>query len=364
TIMGREFFALAVELQQKYCPDGATIRNALQTNGTLLDDAFCEFFQQQGFLIGLSCDGPPELHDPNRVDKGGKPSHHRVMDAAALLRKHQVEFNILCTVNRTNARQPLKVYKFLSQLGAPCIQFIPLVERWTEHKDTCDIPLAKAPQIEGGMAGGVTPFSVRADDYGHFLNEIFDYWVRHDVGRVFVQMFDIQLANICGQPGGLCVFAETCGRGLVMEHNGDVYACDHYVYDEYKLGNAYEQPIAEMVNAPEQDAFGKAKRDTLPKQCQECPYLRQCWGGCPKQRFAIDRYGEDGLNYLCPSYFNFFKHSRPYFERMAGYLSSGLPPAMIMDDLRNQAASAKKIKPNEPCPCGSGKKYKKCCGRC
>lgn len=363
-LMGRAFFERAVALQERHRPPGVRIRNALQTNGTLLDDDFCAFLAKAGFLVGLSCDGPADLHDANRLDKGGQGSHHRVVAAADRLRRHNVEYNILCTVNRANSREPLRVYRFLCELGAPCIQFIPLVERWSDRGEGDAPGLAKAPQVEPAMAGGVTPFSVRPADYGRFMNSIFDYWVRHDVGRVFVQMFDIQLAQVCGQPGGLCVFSETCGRGLVMEHNGDIYSCDHYVYDEYRLGNAYQQPIAEMVESPRQERFGNDKRDALTRQCRECPYLRQCWGGCPKQRFARDRYGEDGLSYLCPGYQAFFQHTRPYFERMAGYLAAGMPAAAIMRDLRQTAApDGGKVGRNDPCPCGSGKKFKKCCGR-
>ena len=362
TLMGRTFFERAVALQRQYRPEGVTIRNALQTNGTLLDDDFAAFLAREDFLVGISIDGPADLHDANRLDKGGKPSHARVLAGVELLRNHGVEFNILCTVNRANSRHPLRVYRYLAGLGAPCIQFIPLVERYADEGNGCGT-LARTPELDPGRAGGVTPFSVRPADYGSFLTTIFDHWVRHDVGRVFVQIFDVTLATTCGQPAGLCVFNRSCGRGLVMEHNGDVFACDHYVYDEYKLGNAYQQPIAEMVDAPDQQRFGEAKHAALPRQCCECPVLHHCWGGCPKHRFARDRHGEDGLNHLCPGYHAFFSHARPHMHRMAGYLAAGLPPATIMADLAREERIARKTGPNQPCPCGSGRKHKKCCGR-
>ncbi len=362
TLLGLDYFKQVVALQDKYCPAGKSVTNAFQTNGTLLDDDWCAFFAERHFLIGLSCDGPADLHNYYRVDKGGKDTHEQVMRGASFLVKHKVEFNILCVVNRKNSQQPLKTYRFLRSIGTPHIQFIPLIER----KDTTDAEqqLAVPPQVDDD-GSPVTSWSVKPEDYGNFLTAIFDEWIRHDVGRVFMQIFEVHLGTRMGAPAGLCVYSETCGKALAMEHNGDLYACDHYVYPEYKLGNINSTSLADMATSEQIEKFGNDKRDTLPQQCMKCDYLRQCWGECPKHRFLQTQDGEEGLNYLCAGLMTFFAHANPYYDRILGLLQQKKPASLIMDILRKEESvvgKRQKIKPNDACPCGSGKKFKKCCG--
>ncbi|UCD56190.1 MAG: anaerobic sulfatase maturase [Candidatus Hydrogenedentota bacterium] len=317
TLMRLDFFRLAVKYQQKYGKLGMRIHNALQTNGMTLDDNWCRFFKKHNFLVGLSIDGPYELHDAYRVDKGGKPTFSRVMDGLALLKKHSVEFNILTTVHTANADYPLQVYRFLrDEVGTRFMQFIPIVERDNET---------------GFQEGNkVTERSVTGQHYGDFLIAIFDEWVRRDVGRIFVQMFDVALGAWMGQPGGLCVFAETCGNALAMEHNGDLYSCDHFVEPRHLLGNIKETHMIELVASDKQCAFGEAKRDTLPHYCRECEVRFACHGGCPKNRFIETPDGEPGLNYLCQGYKSFFNHVHTPMKMMALLYRSGRPPADIM----------------------------------
>lgn len=304
TLMGLEFYRKAVKLQQQYRRPGMRIFNALQTNGTRLDDKWCAFFREHDFLIGLSLDGPRELHDAYRVDKGGQPTFDRVMAGLALLKKHQVEFNILTCVHTANADHPLAVYRFLrDEVGTHYIQFLPIVER---------LP-ARRSQGETRVSSR----SVNGEAYGHFLNAIFDEWVRRDVGHVSVQMFDVALAIWSGEPAGLCIFDETCGQGLAMEHNGDVYACDHFVEPDYHLGNMQVIPLAELAGSVKQRAFGLAKRETLPRYCRECPVVFACHGGCPKDRFIHTPDGEPGLNYLCTGYKAFFSHVDAVFREIS-----------------------------------------------
>jgi uncharacterized protein len=345
TLMGLDFFRKAVALQEKYRKPGQKIANALQTNGVLLDDDWCRFFAEHGFLIGLSLDGPQDLHDTFRVDKGGKPTFEKVYRALKLLQGHGVETNCLCVVNRVNADHPAQVYDFFRREGVAFLQFIPVVERTPE--------------------GGVTPWTLRAEQWGAFLCDVFDRWVRHDVGQIFVQHFDVALQAWVGMEPALCVHARTCGNCLAMEHNGDLFSCDHYVAPDYFLGNITQIPIADLVASPFQRQFGRDKSATLPGQCRQCPVRFACNGGCPKDRFRKTREGEPGLNYLCAGYYRFFTHIAPYMKTMADLLNQGCPPAAIMDRLResDRAQSAQKFGRNAPCPCGSGRKYKRCCLR-
>lgn len=366
TLMGLDFFRRVVELQQRYA-GGKKVSNAIQTNGTLLDDGWCEFLKANGFLVGLSIDGPRKFHDLYRVDKQGKPTFDQVIAAARRMKRHGVEFNTLCVVNRANSAAPLDVYRFLKSEGSGYIQFIPLVERVGGG----ELPLAEPPllgrvhlPVISANSGAVTPWSVEPGAYGNFLCTIFDEWVRKDVGRVFVQIFDVQLGIWMGHPSTLCVFGETCGDAMALEHNGDLYSCDHYVYPQYKLGNVATDSLADLVASPAQRKFGTDKRDTLPGYCRQCDVKFACNGECPKHRFLTTPDGEPGLNYLCAGYKKFFRHIDPYMREMGRLLASGRPAAGIMriiaDAERGQDAGP--IGRNDPCPCGSGKKYKKCCG--
>lgn len=335
TLLGVDFFRKAVDFQQKHA-GGKKISNALQTNGVLLDDEWCEFFTANGFLIGLSVDGPRELHDRYRVDKGQKPTFERVMAGLAMLKKHQTEFNTLTVVNRANSQKPLEVYRFLKEIGSGYMQFIPLVER---KPDTGAKSLGldySEPPLSGQWSPSepVTSWSVESRQYGEFLVKIFDEWVRQDVGKYFVQMFDVALGSWMGMGASLCVFAETCGNALVLEHNGDLFSCDHYVYPRYKLGNVMNTSLGEMVNSPDQRRFGTDKLTTLPKYCRECDVKFACNGECPKHRFIRTIDGEPGLNYLCAGYKRFFHHVDPYMRRMSELLRRGQPAALIMSEVR------------------------------
>ncbi len=354
TLMGLDFFQRAVELAERHKKPGQTIQHSMQTNGVLLDDAWCHFFWRHNFLIGLSLDGPADLHNAYRVDKGGNPTFNKVMAAARLLQQHNVDYNILTTVHAANANYPLEVYRFLrDEVGAQFIQFIPIVER---DNDT------------GFQQGDtVTARSVTAQQYGHFLITIFDEWVRKDVGRVFVQLFDVALAAWVGAPPTLCVFSPTCGNALALEHNGDLYACDHYVEPNYLLGNITDVPMIELVASDRQRRFGLNKRDTLPQYCRECEVRFVCHGGCPKNRFINTPGGEPGLNYLCAGYRAFFNHINEPMKLMASLLRQQRPPAEIMQILARQEAELKRLLAsahrNQPCPCGSGRKFKQCHGK-
>jgi uncharacterized protein len=354
TLMGLDFFRRALDYQHKYRPEGMRVYNALQTNGTLLNDEWCAFLHENEFLVGLSLDGPRELHDVYRVDKGGQPTFKRVMAAARLMQQHKVDFNILTTVHAANATHPLEVYRFLrDELGTQFIQFIPIVERANET----------------GFQEGeqITPRSVTGKQYGDFLIAIFDEWVRHDVGRVYVQIFDVALVAWLGERPGLCIFEETCGHALAMEHNGDVYSCDHFVEPRHKLGNLVDIPLLEMVGSEQQWRFGQAKRDTLPRYCRECEVRFVCNGGCPKDRVLHTPEGEPGLNYLCEGFRAFFNHIDAPMKYMAAELRAQRPPANIMRHLAQQEADLQRrfalAGRNDPCPCGSGKKFKHCHGK-
>ena len=339
TLLGVEFFQRVVELQRKYA-EGKCISNALQTNGTLLDDPWCEFFGEHAFLIGLSIDGPAEVHDKYRVDKNGGMTFDAVMRSLGFLQKHGVDFNTLTVVNRGNADQPSEVYRFLKDIGSEFLQFIPLVERVAPTVDLKlrGVKLAEPPLAGEKSATGslVTEWSVEAIQYGRFLCAIFDEWVRRDVGRVFVQLFDVALGNWMGLGSSLCVFAEKCGAALAIEHNGDLYSCDHYVYPRYKLGNVMNLSLGEMARSPAQVKFGNDKLNTLPEYCRKCEVRFACNGECPKHRFIRTPDGEEGLNYLCAAYKQFFRHIDPYMRTMGELLRGGQAAAGIMEILRQE----------------------------
>jgi uncharacterized protein len=361
TLLGVEFFEKVLAIQEKHA-GGRRIENSLQTSGVLLDDRWCEFLSENRFLVGLSIDGPPEFHNKYRVDRAGEPTFLKAFHGLQLLQKHGVEFNTLTVVQRDNSRHPLEVYRFLRDAGSRYLQFIPAVER-TARSGAEDGLVLISP--DSAAEAEVTPWSVDPVQYGRFLCAIFDEWVRSDVGRIYVQLFEVALAAWAGLPPGLCVFNETCGDALAIEHNGDVYSCDHYVYPRNRLGNVLTTSLTEMVESPQQLAFGEAKLTALPRFCRECDYLFACHGECPKHRFIKTPDGEAGLNYLCAAYKRFFSHVDPYMKFMAAELAQERPPAAVMAwamDRDSLAGRAAKTGRNDPCPCGSGRKYKKCCG--
>lgn len=335
TLLGVGFFRKVLAIQKRHAK-GKHVSNALQTNGTLLDDEWCEFLAENRFLVGLSIDGPPALHDQFRRDRRQAPTHAQVMRGLSLLVKHGVEFNTLTVVNRQNAREPQRVYRYLKQIGSQYMQFIPLVERAGPGADCgFDNQLAPPPGHDNHEHPdvAVTPWSVRAHDFGEFLCTIFDEWVRADVGRHYVQIFDVALGIWAGAGSSLCVFAERCGSALALEHNGDVFSCDHFVYPKYRLGNLMEKPLREMVDSTTQRQFGDAKSANLPSFCQACDVRAICNGACPKHRFLKSPDGEPGLNYLCAAYQRFFRHVDPYMRVMSGLLEKGRAPAEIMSFL-------------------------------
>ncbi len=363
TLLGVEFFRKAVELQKKHA-NGKRIENTFQTNGVLLDDAWGEFLAANRFLVGLSIDGPREFHDRYRVDKGGQPTFDRVLRGVAYLKKHGAEFNTLTVVQPDNSYHPLEVYRFLKEVGSGFMQFIPIVERIAAKPDPAGLVLIPPAYEEQAQVSG---WSVEPVQYGKFLCVIFDEWVLHDVGRVYVQIFDVALESWLGMQPGLCIFRETCGGALAIEHSGDLYSCDHHVYPENKLGNILERPLESLVNSAQQQKFGLDKRDTLPRYCRECEVRFACNGECPKHRFIRTPDGEAGLNYLCAGYKMFFKHIDPYMQFMAEELRHERAPANVMAwtrarDLVRRPTGNRRPRRNDPCPCGSGKKHKKCCG--
>lgn len=324
-----DFYKKALALQKKYA-NGKQIDNVIQTNGTLLTDEWCEFFAKNHWLVGISIDGPQEYHDHYRVTPAGKPSWEKVMQGISLLKKHRVEWNAMAVVNAYNAEHPLEFYHFFRDNGCQYLQFTPIVERLTEHEDgrtlasladDREIPLADA--------------SVTPQQWGNFLCTIFDDWVRHDVGKTFVEIFDCTLANWMGVLPGICAYSKECGHAGVMEHNGDVYSCDHFVFPEYKLGNIREQSLIDMLYGEKQQAFSRLKHTSLPRQCKECDMEFACHGECPKNRFEKDKYGEPGLNYLCQGYYQYYSHVAPYMDFMKRELLAQRPPANIMNVLKN-----------------------------
>lgn len=324
TIPGVAWYRHALELQRKYAPEGLRVQNTMQTNGTLLDDDWGAFLAQNRFLVGLSIDGPKAIHDRYRVDRAGRPTFDATMRGLDVLRRHGVDYNLLTVIHRHNAGKAREIYRFLRDLGTPHLQFIPIVERRGQGGD-----LAAAPQVDMDPANAVTEWSVSPRAYGKFLCDVFDQWFRRDVGKVHVQYFETQAGLWMGMPSTLCLFSETCGNALAMEHNGDVYACDHYVYPEYRQGNIMQTPLRDLVwNKPMQD-FGDAKRDSLTAQCRACDFRFACNGGCPKHRFLRSRDGEPGHNYFCESYTMFFRHAGPRLRRIAALVRSGRPATDI-----------------------------------
>lgn len=351
TLMGIDFYRRAIELQEKYRKPGISFENTMQTNGTLLDDEWCRFFKENNFLIGISIDGPRELHDAYRVDKKGNGTFDQVMKGLRLLQKHGVEYNVLTTVNRANADYPLEVYRFLrDEAGTDWMQFIPVVERINEEGHTL---------YQRGDT--VSNRSVQPEQFGSFLNRIFDEWVRNDVGKIFVQTFEASVRRWLGMPSGMCVFEETCGTGLALEHNGDLYSCDHFVEPDYLLGNIMEKEISELAALEKQYRFGQDKCDTLPQVCRECEVLFACQGECPKNRFLTTPAGETGLNYLCEGWKAFFRHIDFPMQILAGLIRRGYPASEVMRVMTLEDAFARAGR-NDPCPCGSGRKFKRCHG--
>ena len=334
TLLGVDFFRKVVAFQRKYA-NGKTIENAFQTNGTLLDEEWGAFLAEAGFLVGLSIDGPEQVHDAYRVDKKDRPTFKQVMRGLQVLQRHKVEFNTLTCVNNLTVQHPVKVYKFLKGIGSKYLQFIPIVEREVDHVATVlKLDHAAPPDLEHPPADResprMAPWAVPAQAYGDFLCRIFDEWSKRDIGKVYVQLIDTALGKWVGEPGGICVFAETCGRALAMEHDGDVYACDHFVYPKYKVGNLMNQTLGELVDSDQMRAFGNAKRDTLPRYCRECEVRFACNGECPKHRFTWTPDGEWGLNYLCPAYKQFFNFIDPAMRLMADLYRQRRPPAEAM----------------------------------
>jgi uncharacterized protein len=402
TLLGVEFFQHIVRLQQQCAPPGKTIVNTLQTNGVLLDDVWAGFFREHKFLIGLSIDGPAELHDRYRYDKKGNATFAAVLKALKLLKRHEVAFNALVVVNRHNGDHGRRVYTYLRDNGVRYLQFIPIVERAGvgAHAETeansvsrssldvgCESVTDHGRPRDGkpGFDHLVSSRSVLPEQFGRFLSEVFDEWVARDVGTVFVQIFDQALSAWVGMEPSLCIFRRTCGRALAIEHNGDLFSCDHFVEPEYRLGNIHELPIIEMAASARQQAFGDAKQTTLPRYCRECEVRFACNGECPKNRFISTPDGEPGLNYLCAGYRAFFNHIGPVMQQMAAELRAGRPAAGVMSRMRTgrrasrsahaSAHSTLRAIPddtqkavrhspgrNDSCPCGSGRKFKKCCG--
>jgi len=344
TILGVDYFRRIVELQRKHASPSRRIVNALVTNGTLLNGEWCDFLAGEGFAVGLSLDGPADLHDRYRVSRNQKPTHKRVMHGYSLLCKHGVPCDILCVVNETNVREPARVYRFFKEIGAAFVGFLPLVQ----HIDRGD-------EAEG-------PKSVPAADYGEFLNTIFDEWIRNDIGRILIQNFDEAARPVRGLEHALCIFRQTCGDIPALEHNGDLYSCDHFVDNDHLLGNILETSLAELLYGSTHEEFGNRKRDSLPRFCKECEVLDMCNGGCPKDRFISSPDGESGLNYLCEGFKSFFTHCRPVFERLLPLWKSGASPDQLMAAARGEGTvDRQSVGRNDPCPCGSGLKFKRCC---
>ncbi len=366
TMMGLDFFRRTLELEERFRQPGQAVLNTLQTNGTLLDDEWGAFLREHGFLVGLSVDGPRPMHDAFRVDKGGKPTFDRVMRGLDVLERHGVDWNVLTTVNAANGDHGREVYTFLrDDLGARFVQLIPVVERATADL----LPLAEAGwgrrrgerplyRQQGAL---VTHRSVGAEQYGRFLVDVFEEWVRHDVGDVFVQEFDTALGHWMGLEGaGMCVHERTCGTAVALEHNGDLYSCDHYVEEDYLLGNiAAGRPLLDLLVSPQQTAFGKAKLDTLPEYCRSCDVRFACNGGCPKDRFLTTPDGEPGLHYLCAGYQRFFRHVDAPMQLMAGLLRAGADATGVREWYVEQDARRSS---DALCTCGSDRPFRICHG--
>jgi uncharacterized protein len=360
TLLGIDYFKNIIELEKKYA-NGKNIENAFQTNGTRLNEDWCKFFNDNNILVGVSIDGEEHNHDYHRRTNSGRPTFRSVMKGIELLHKYRVEFNTLSCVNSYNVHFATETYRFLKRIGSGFIQFLPVVERITDIE--AEYPLRLVPPLFERSAS-VTEWSVGAADFGNFLITIFNEWVRNDVARYYIQVFDTTLANYVGEMPGVCVFSETCGDALAMEHNGNIYSCDHYVFPEYYLGNISETPLTDIVKSQRQFDFGINKRNMLPGYCLRCDVRYACHGECPKHRFIKTPDGKPGLNYLCEGYKKFFHHVEPYMDFMAKELKNKRPPANVMNWVRNRDNQASKQSipgRNDPCPCGSGKKFKNCC---
>ncbi len=345
TVLGLDYFRTIVALQEKHRLPGQTILNGMQTNGSLLDDDWGRFLAQERFVVGISMDGPQDIHDRFRLTKDGKPSFERTHRGYEILRKHSVGCDILCVVNAYNVQHPLEAYRFFRQIGATYLTFLPLVD--------------PRPEAEGGIG----PFTVPSEAWGEFLCTVFDEWLEHDIGRIKVQIFEEAARSAFGLEHSLCIFRPACGDIPVVEHNGDFYCCDHFVDVQHRLGNICETPLVALLESPEQRAFGQAKLDTLPRYCRECEVMDMCHGECPKNRFLRTPDGEAGLNYLCAGYRRFFNHCLPWvievgaeWQRQAQTAQTSKTPAFREGTHRSPGR-------NDPCPCGSGEKYKKCCGK-
>lgn len=362
-LMGTDFYRKAFEIQKKYAGK-KVIDNSIQTNGTLISPEWATFFRENNILVGISIDGPEHIHNHHRRDSAAHNTWEKVMHGIRLLQDYKVEFNTLSVVNDYSSKYPLEIYRFLKSIGSHFMQFLPVAERYDESETINGL---KLPAPVHGEHIPIAPFTVSPEEYGNFLIEIFDEWVRNDVGKFYVQMFDVTLANWVGEMPGLCVFAETCGEAVAIEHNGDIYSCDHFVYPDYRLGNIHQATLGDLMITDQQRKFGKDKHDTLTKQCLQCEYRFTCHGGCPKHRFGFSQAGEYGHNYLCKAYFNFFNHVHPYMQFMSDELKRKRPPANIMEWIRKQETRDKPaiqkvvIGRNDTCPCGSGKKFKNCC---
>jgi len=343
TILGLDYFRKIVALQRKHQPPHRRITNGMQTNGTLLDEDWCRFLAAEGFGVGLSLDGPQEMHDRYRVTKGQHPTYKQSMRGYKLLRQHRIPCNILCVVHAQNVQYPTQVYRFFKEIKAQYVEFLPLVEPQPDEE------------------GGVSHRSVPALAWGNFLCTIFDEWMGQDIERVNVQIFEEAARTAFGQEHALCIFRETCGDVPVIEHNGDFFSCDHFVNTEHRLGNIQETPLVDLLECATQRAFGQAKLDTLPRYCQACEVRNMCHGGCPKDRILRTPDGEAGLNYLCAGYKRFFTHCRPFVAQLSAlWRRQSLEGQMMMAQAKGVQASPRADR-NDPCPCGSGRKYKKCC---
>lgn len=344
TTLGLDYFRKIVRIQHRHTSAGKRVVNGLVTNGTLLNEEWCEFLASEGFAVGLSLDGPEELHDQYRVSKGGKPTHEQVMRGFKLLKQQRVPCDVLCVVHDRNVRAAREVYGFFKEIGATFVGFLPLVQRFEDRP------------------GGVSESSVPAEEYGAFLCTIFDEWVRHDIGRILIQIFDEAARPVRGLEHALCIFRETCGDIPVLEYNGDFYSCDHFVDVQHLLGNIREDTLSDLLRSSAHEAFGNHKQNSLPGYCLECDVLPMCNGGCPKDRFIRAPDGEPGLNYLCNGLKRFFSHCQPMFEKLVPLWKAGAEPEQLMSAARGEGrVAASQLGRNQPCPCGSGRKYKRCC---
>ncbi len=357
TLAGLQFFVKVVELQNKY-KGSKKILNTLQTNGILLDREWAKFLKENYFLVGISIDGPEEINNQFRVDSNGVGTFEKVIQVVKLLKEESVEFNTLTCIHRKNWMKGKEIYQFLKSIGSQFLQFIPIVERMGDCR-TDGLKLVHP----GNEKAEITDWTILPEQWGYFLNAVFDEWVRQDVGKIFIQMFDMTLAGWMDIEPPLCVHSKNCGKAVILESNGDVYSCDHFVYPEYRLGNILETSLSEMVNSEFQNNFA-CEKSHLTSKCQRCKYVFVCNGGCPKHRFIKISAETTKQNYLCKGYFNFFKHTEPYMKYMAEQLRKGQAPANIMNEIRvkQKLISNPDINPNDLCPCGSGKKFKKCCG--